>query len=163
MTKRFHNAAVLTENTVAQHSWGVAWFAYLLSPERPAARVLLAAMAHDLAEQITGDMPAPAKRLLGIRGMLADKENEVLRRFGMDFENELNEAEERIVGLADCMDGMLYCVKERQLGNRFIEYTFQKFHSYIVDLCTSDLEKEILSTLVQLWEEASGRPFNESE
>lgn len=163
MTKRFHNAAVLTENTVAQHSWGVAWFVYLLSCELPRAEVLLAAMAHDLAEQITGDMPAPAKRLLGIRGLLADKENEVLGQFHMDFENVLTVEEERIVGLADCMDGMLFCIKERQLGNRFIEYTFQKFHSYISEIVSSALEKEVLTTLVQLWEEASGRSFNESE
>ncbi len=159
--KRFHTAKVIQENTVAHHSCLVAWFIVLLSDEQPRAELLLAALAHDKAEQITSDVSAPAKRLLGIRKLLREKENEVLGRFGFEYEYLLTPDEERTLGLADAMDGMLFCISERMLGNRFIEYTFQKFHSYISNAVTTPKEQAVMSALTSLWEDAIDGNFNE--
>lgn len=163
MTKRFHNGAVLHENTVAHHSWGVLWFCYLLSDGyMPSAELLLAAAAHDMAEQVTGDMPAPAKRMLGIRPLLQEKENQVLGTFGLEFENLLSARELKMLGLADCMDGMLFCIRERMFGNRFIEFTFEKFHGYIRNEVETLADKKVLAALIQMWEDAIGGNYNES-
>jgi len=60
-TKRFHTADILTTQNVAEHSFGVAALVHILDP---AARkeVLLAALSHDLAEHLVGDIPSPVKR-----------------------------------------------------------------------------------------------------
>jgi 5'-deoxynucleotidase YfbR-like HD superfamily hydrolase len=161
MVKRFHNGATLQENTVAHHSWGVAWFCYLLANGNPTTNLLLSAMAHDMAEQITGDVPAPAKRLLGLRPLLHRKENEVLGQFGFEFEYALDEREKKILALSDCFDGMLYCIRERQMGNRFMDYTFAKFHSYVANDVETSTDRDVLKNLVQMFEDASGGPFAE--
>jgi 5'-deoxynucleotidase YfbR-like HD superfamily hydrolase len=153
MTKRFHNAAILHENTVGQHSWGVAWFCYLLS-DQPRVELILAALAHDMAEQITGDVPAPAKRLLGLQQLLHQRESEVLERFGFHF--QLTADEEKILHIADCMDGMMFCIRERMFGNRFIETVFYKFQSYVNTILVSDVQCNMFENLMDLWSEANG-------
>lgn len=59
---RYHAEPDAPRQTVAEHSWRVAVIAGSLYPDRPA--LVLAALYHDAAEGVTGDVPAPAKRYL---------------------------------------------------------------------------------------------------
>ena len=58
--KRWHTVTTIQQQTVAEHSWGVAMICRKLWPED---KVLMeAALCHDLGEGLTGDVPWPVKQ-----------------------------------------------------------------------------------------------------
>jgi 5'-deoxynucleotidase YfbR-like HD superfamily hydrolase len=157
MVKRFHNAATLQEQNIAAHSWSVAWFCYLLSFREPSANLLLAAMAHDMGEQFTGDNPAPAKRAMGLSEAFKSQEGVVLSSFEFEFEDRLSAEERRVLKVSDVFDGMLFCVRERMFGNKFVETTFNKFSGYAREYTKSTEDYDTLRALECMWEEAGGQ------
>ena len=138
--RRFHTIQTVAENTVGQHSHGVAMFCMLFEDGKPSAALLMKALTHDLAEQYTGDVPSPAKRALGIRQEFGVVEEQLLST--VDFSIEVTEHEEVVLKLADCADGMLFCAKERMLGNRskMIKAAYSNYRSY-VDTILDTLEQ----------------------
>lgn len=138
--RRFHTIQTVAENTVGQHSHGVAMFCMLLEDGKPSAGLLMKALTHDLAEQYTGDVPSPAKRALGIRQEFGMVEEELLAT--VDFSIDVTPHEEVVLKLADCADGMLFCAKERMLGNRskMIKAAYNNYRSY-VDTIFDELEQ----------------------
>lgn len=154
---RFHARPGLLQQTDAAHSWGVAMLVYLLSPVQPSVELLLAALTHDLAEQYTGDTPAPAKWALDIQADYAKLENDKLRQYGLDFSSLLTSNEVRILKLADTMDGLLHCCKEAALGNRTVRLIYSKWRSLAKDTVMSKTERELLQTINQVWKESNGR------
>ena len=129
--KRFHTTPTLQTNTVAHHSHGVAMLLWLLTNGTASADLLMAGLTHDLGEQVIGDIPAPAKREVGPAGMegLNLMERAALAGRGMAF--PLSPEDGRLLKIADCMDGMLFCISERRLGNESIVPILVKFDSYI--------------------------------
>lgn len=63
--QRYHvHAAGLFPQSVAEHSWRVAALLLRLWPDAP-RRLIVAALAHDLGEWFSGDVPYPAKAAVG--------------------------------------------------------------------------------------------------
>jgi 5'-deoxynucleotidase YfbR-like HD superfamily hydrolase len=124
-------------DTDAAHSFGVAMLCSLLvgvtsqGHTKASASLLMAALTHDLAEQFTGDVSAPAKRHLGMRQQLHDLEQQELRKYGLDYEQHLTVVELQALDLADCMDGLLYCCRELSLGNKNVQLVWRKYCSYV--------------------------------
>lgn len=59
--RRFHTVDI-PEQSLAAHSWGVALILVkLFETLPPPPELLILALTHDLAESLTGDVPAPAK------------------------------------------------------------------------------------------------------
>src|SRR6267378_8094848 len=54
-TQRMHCIPTIHPQSVAAHSFGVAWWCWLLTAGNPSANLLLAALAHDLPEHEVGD------------------------------------------------------------------------------------------------------------
>jgi 5'-deoxynucleotidase YfbR-like HD superfamily hydrolase len=155
--RRFHTVATVKDITVATHQHNVAHLCFLLTGIYVCTtRLLMAALSHDLAETVAGDIPSPTKRLLRVDQMLNTLEKSVLKDNGYEF--ELTEQERRILKLADLMAGMLECIHERQLGNRNVELPFLRFDNYIRNLlsahCT-DHEQAVFQGLQKLWVEAT--------
>lgn len=151
-TTRYHTLMTLQRETVSSHSFGVAWFVYFLDPYCRST-VLLAALAHDLAEHQVGDIPAPAKRELGIGEQMNALEDRLLRAAGFNFELDLEE--KRILKIADCAQGAMFCIRERSLGNRGVEVVFSRYMSYIAERSgLGKTETELVETLNQLWKDA---------
>ena len=148
-TRRFHTMRTITENTVAEHSWGVASFVYIMSDGQCSATVLMACLTHDVAERYVGDVPSPTKRALNIGESLGAIEDKVLHTAGFCF--ELTEQEARWLKLADYFDGMLYCIRERTLGNLGMRIVWERFRKYLLELNPAGLEAEILWTLDNAW------------
>ena len=149
---RYHTIRTLQQDSVGYHSFGVAWFVWFLRPESR-TMLIMAALAHDLAEHKTGDLPAPTKRELGIGPQFAALEEGILRHIGLHF--ELDKEEERILKLADCAQGALFCTRERSLGNRGVDVVWARYIEYIRErLMDEPKEQELLDTLLQLWQEA---------
>jgi 5'-deoxynucleotidase YfbR-like HD superfamily hydrolase len=91
---------------------------------------LVHAVAHDAAEHATGDIPSPTKRALGIRPQVDSFEAALMNSVGLELP-PLDEHNAHILKLADALDGVLYCLNERMLGNRLIEVVFRNFCHYV--------------------------------
>lgn len=146
--KRYHTVQMIKEDSVAQHSFGVAWFCYLLSGGGPSATLLIAAMAHDLAEQYTGDLPSPAKRQLKIGAQFRQYEQEIEQNNGVRC--LLSTEETRILKLADCMDGAARCAIELSMGNTHAKIIFERYISYVYEIGLVDSEIFLIAELYKL-------------
>src|SRR5579859_4805294 len=156
-TERFHTVPTLRNETVGHHSFGVAWFCWLLTPNnQPSRDLLLAAMAHDLPEWKTGDIPAPSKRHLKIRDQVQAMEEELMKELKLPLP-VLSELERRLLAMADIMDGLMACVRERQMGNRLIHEAWLNFSRYLLEevgLQADTIEHRVWQQIDELYNEA---------
>lgn len=137
LTTRCHTMPINHPQSVAAHSFGVAWWCWLLTGCAPSAMLLLAALAHDLAEHITGDIPSPAKALLGIGDLAQSVELKHMQEAGIAG-IVLTPQEEHVLKLADSLELAQHCLREKQMGNHHsrVAAMFYNISSYIVDLST---------------------------
>jgi 5'-deoxynucleotidase YfbR-like HD superfamily hydrolase len=114
----------------------------------------MAALAHDLPEGYLGDIPAPTKRNLGVNDRIAKMEAE------LDMEHmlpvfELSELESRLLKLADSLELLQHCVRERQLGNHTPELREMKSNvlEYANEVARTKFEAAAVNMLSNAWEE----------
>ena len=118
--KRMHMMTTLEPQTVAAHSYGVAWWCWLIMDGCPTLGLIMAALQHDVAEGVVGDIPSPTKKLLDSQ-TLATMEHDVLVKAELpDFGSLLGETQEIVLKTADILDLMQFCCKEAALGNRTV-------------------------------------------
>lgn len=129
-SKRFHTVDTIKHQEIANHSFGVAWFCELITEGAASKQLIMAALTHDLAEHIVGDIPSPAKRVLGIRDMYEKFEMDQLKANDLAQYMDLHSEEAAILKLADMLEGCMYCIRERRLGNRNVEICFNRFYTY---------------------------------
>ena len=127
--RRYHTVTTIVPETVGHHSHGVALLACMLYPGEPSARLMFAALVHDLAEHQVGDIPAPSKREFGIGEQINELESRLLSASGWGPQ-ELTDAEARALKLADIAQGALYCVEELQRGNTKMRIVLGRYLSY---------------------------------
>lgn len=143
-TRRFHGLPMLDYQRVDGHQYGVAMLVLLLIGDLVSAerKVLLleAALKHDLAEWVVGDMPAPSKRRMpdypegSFRQVFGSMEDGIMVEAGFPMIN-LSARDKRVLKLADAAEGVLHCIRERQMGNAHprLVYCFHEFWKYCVD------------------------------
>jgi 5'-deoxynucleotidase YfbR-like HD superfamily hydrolase len=158
VVRRFHQHPQLVDDTDGRHSHGVACLAALLCEGAPSANLLMAALFHDLGEQIAGDVPAPTKRHIRATFDLDLYEAHILRVKG--FEVTLEEAELRTLKLADALDGMLSCARERAMGNRTVHWVYTKWLLWLsTDFgALSSTELEAVNAVKSIYQESWSRP-----
>jgi 5'-deoxynucleotidase YfbR-like HD superfamily hydrolase len=120
---RYHTRPGIRPDTDAHHSHRVAMLCAILcgasdGRTRASAKLLMAALTHDLAEQLASDVNANAKNLLGIGAELSLLERTELDKWDLDYVQLLSEEELVVLHLADVFDRLLYCCRELALGNR---------------------------------------------
>ena len=142
--ERYHTVRTLQTETVGHHSFGVAMFCHLLLPES-SKDLILAALTHDLAEHRLGDIPSPAKKEYGIGEQVNELEEKLLRSVGLNF--ELLPEEKRALKLADIFQGMSFCLRELQLGNRKHEVIYRRYASYAESFVLCGEEKNLFELL----------------
>ena len=159
-TRRYHTWPVIREQNVAEHGAIVAilcsWLADIDDVELT-ANLAMAAVTHDWAEHVFGDMPAPTKRGLppvmigqkevSFRTMWNTMESENLIRHGLHWESRLTDTEKYILKLADAGEGCFRCILERSMGNRVLDPVYSGFRTYLKDLSKS-LAGELLQVYV---------------
>jgi len=143
--KRFHTKLTLQTETVGHHSHGVAMLCLLLEPVSR-RQLLVAALVHDLAEHITGDIPSPAKRRYGIGEQVSALEDELLRSVGLSMPM-LNSDEKRTLKFADIFQGMLFSAREISLGNSQMREVFDNYVSYAEAMQPTDRELNLLNII----------------
>lgn len=156
-TKRFHTADTLTEQSVGEHSFGVAWLVVLMHPTAR-KELILAALAHDLAEHIVGDVSSPTKRKYPALKVAVDEvEGAALSKIGLDFETYLTPHELKLLKTADMLDGMMFCVRERCMGSRTVCEIYKNFNAYVKEIQGLPPEAlELVAAIEQSWEKYNG-------
>jgi len=135
---RYHTAEVHFRQTIADHSFGVAWLCELLTEGTASKDLIMAALAHDLAEHMVGDIPSPAKRALGVGAQFDEYELAHLKANGLsNYAASLMPAELDVLKYADMIEGMHFCLRERRLGNVNVDVIFGRFLSYVHQLVLS--------------------------
>lgn len=143
--KRLHTVPTRAVQTVGQHTHGTMLFAAeLICHARNAGHtinaewVLMELLTHDAPELVTGDIPAPVKRRSeGLVQTLAVMEVNFYADLHIESE-ELSELERGIVKASDILDLMMFCIRERQMGNHHprIGVVMANVHSYLdAQLC----------------------------
>jgi 5'-deoxynucleotidase YfbR-like HD superfamily hydrolase len=170
-TRRFHaRRRLIHEQTVGEHSARVALLLIYLHErfrsldiesgisDAENLELVRHAILHDLGEQDSGDIPSPSKRALGIALTIDVIEREAVCKFGGIHVTPLpTEAMQTRFKLADCLDGMMTCVRERELGNRTLYKVFDVYLSYLEKLPLSPQERSLVKAVGDLWEAADER------
>lgn len=127
--ERFHIVPGVKTQSVAEHSWGVAVLCQALMPDC-SKDLILAAMFHDCAEFVTGDVPAVAKwNHPQLKPILDEIEAEVEAKWGIAI--ELNPEEKRMLKLCDAFEGMRYCISRRRCGEQGANWPFNKWAKHV--------------------------------
>lgn len=163
-TVRYHGLPMLDFQRIDAHSFGVAILTRILvpyaTPERR-ARLMEAALYHDLAEWKTGDIPAPTKRVIpGLRDACQKYEDELMAPLGLVV--DLDDRDSRVLKLADAAEGCLHCIYERYMGNSYIgPRGFYAFWSYLTEEqgIAGGVSSAWTTEAVAEWEEEGERPL----
>jgi len=147
---RYHTVHTLQRETVGHHSHGVAMLCVILDPYCSVG-LLRAALLHDLAEHVTGDIPSPAKRIYGIGAQVSDLEHDLLFKADMAMP-WLAGYEDRTLKLADLAQGALFCARELSLGNSKMRAVFDRYMSYAEDLELVGRERELFKIVKEMAE-----------
>lgn len=142
---RYHTVTTLVRETVGHHSHGVAALALLIKPDASRS-LLLAALFHDLAEHMTGDIPSPAKREYGIGEQVTQLENRLMLEAGIVMP-ELSAEEERVLKLADIAHGALYCCREVCMGNQPMKDIYHRYVGYAEQMLLRGRERELFNII----------------
>tara|TARA_R110000851_G_scaffold96792_2_gene209954 strand:- start:34716 stop:35207 length:492 start_codon:yes stop_codon:yes gene_type:complete len=144
---RFHQVTGMTQQTIAQHSWGVSLLCQHLMPEC-SKDLILAALTHDCTELVTGDIPAPAKWAYPeLKSVLDEIEEITEKEWGINF--DLPTYEKRMLKLCDALEGMNYCIQRREVGELEAAIVFGKWANHIVEKFTlSEQEHDMFDNLI---------------
>ena len=144
---RYHTVRTLQSETVGHHSHGVALLCQMIWPECP-KDLLIMALTHDLAEHRTGDIPAPAKKEYKIGDMVNELEEKLLKSVGFDV--LMTDKCKRVLKLADIFQGMIFCAREIQLGNKRQEIIMKRYEGYAEAFVLVGREAELFKFIKEL-------------
>ena len=121
--KRWHTVTTIQQQTVAEHSWGVAMICRKLWPED---KVLMeAALCHDLGEGLTGDVPWPVKQANFVfKKHLDEIEGDEQERLGCSV--LLTSQQKNRLKVADMLEMICFAVEEIELGNKNMQEVFNR-------------------------------------
>jgi len=146
--KRFHTIPTINEETVGQHSFGVAMVVLAITEQKASTTLLRAALFHDMAEGITGDTPFTSKAAFPmVKYALAAVEEDWEKQNG--FHIELDERDRNTLKWADMIQLLLYCKMQRDLGNRNMDRVFTNGITFLATLKPEGKSTEILNWLIE--------------
>jgi len=117
--KRYHTRDTIHSQNNAEHSFGVASIVAIIS-EDCSKDLLLHALWHDVHECKTGDIPAPAKwRWPQLKNVLTKIEKELESQ--ISFMPKISDKENSILKMADCLETIVFCIKEKRFGNTHLD------------------------------------------
>lgn len=142
--RRYHTEPVMHAQNVGEHTYGVMWLVLLLTDNQASRDLLVAALMHDAPEHSTGDVPAPTKRLGGIKVAFDTLEDEVLEKLHLKYP-ELTVTEQRTLKMADILEGALFCAGEVRRGNRDMGTSLANYIAYAHSLHPQGVALEIIT------------------
>lgn len=169
--------------TLAEHTTDTAILAHTLAliaqevtgtPVRPEV-IAVAALYHDAAEIVTGDVPTPVKykneRILSAyRALEAESEELLLNQLppalrppmaGYITGRALSEAEGRILKAADRLSALIKCIEEVQAGNREFTAALQEQKAALTEMHCPEVDyflERMLPCYTQNLDELTSQP-----
>lgn len=144
---RYHCEPVLRNQSVGEHTYGVMWLIMLMTNGLPSAQLLSAALMHDMHEYVTGDVPAPTKKLAGVKGLFDNMEASIEKSVNFEMPTLLPE-EEWLLKMADVLEGLAFCAFELRQGNREIFDCFRNYADYARKQLATAPSKNIVASLI---------------
>ena len=146
--KRFHTLPTIGEvQSVSAHSWNVTLLINELFPDC-GKQLLLAAMYHDVAEVIIGDMPATTKwKYPELAEVLSQAERKVEEELNIQF--ALTEREKIILKMCDMLELVLYSAEQLKMGNLYYEEVLSNGIRYLIDKYSNYNEFAIISSVLK--------------
>lgn len=118
--RRFHTVQVIGDQNLGHHSHRVCLILRYLLGGEVSSHLMWAALFHDLAESVTGDIPAQAKWASEeLNGVISDWETEWHGDHGSWV--KLRDDEQLLLSIADKLELVLFCTEQMMLGNRHME------------------------------------------
>jgi len=158
--RRFHTHRTLHQQTVGEHGASVCLLLYLMTRGACRKELFVAALLDDLAEYYTGDIPSPFKRSVpGLRDRVHDVGDIWLADRGL-VPPQLTEQERGLLKLADSMDGLLFCAREVEIGNRKMLAVGDTFLGYVSELLQGNLSehRHFAENVIRIWNRAARTP-----
>lgn len=151
--QRFHCRALIRPENVAEHTFNLVNLLMVIGGRELHPRLLMAAFLHDMGEYATGDIPSPVKKALGkeAQTILEFKEAQHVDIIhdGV-FNTLLTNGEEKLLQLADNLDGMLKATEEYRMGNYEVRTMALRYMEYVMELMgeVKDYDLETVGELV---------------
>jgi 5'-deoxynucleotidase YfbR-like HD superfamily hydrolase len=114
--ERYHSVHGVQTQCCAEHVWGVLVILHHIWSDA-SRELLLAALYHDAAEVITGDIPAPTKRIPQVREGISDLETAFMIRFRFPSETDISQEDHYRLKCADYLELCWTCVQQRGAAN----------------------------------------------
>ena len=111
---RYHQVPTVGQDSVAQHSWGVAMLICQLKMS-PSKELIMSALSHDLGERWAGDIPAPVKWRIDMTE-IEDLEKDV--RTALGFGQYLGDQDTWWLKCCDMLECFLYSHEQIAMGNK---------------------------------------------
>jgi 5'-deoxynucleotidase YfbR-like HD superfamily hydrolase len=115
---RWNGVPTIKGQMVDAHSFHVMWIALWLVnrleiSKHVVTNLLIYCLLHDEPEAVTGDLPSPSKKVIG----------DVLKQWELsrDFAVPVDDLTRYIAKAADCLEALMFCFEEQELGNRSLE------------------------------------------
>jgi 5'-deoxynucleotidase YfbR-like HD superfamily hydrolase len=108
----------------------------------------MAAMYHDVAEVIIGDMPATTKwKYPDLAEVLAQAEQKVEQELNLQF--ALSEREKIILKMCDMLELVLYSAEQLKMGNNYYEEVLSNGIRYLIDKYSNYNEFTVVSNILK--------------
>lgn len=148
--RRFHIAPIIGEQTLAEHQYHVAMLCYWLwreaYQEEPSMHLMMVALTHDLPEQYTGDMPANVKRDSILKERMDALEEEFVEQYALGW--PLTDEEKLVLKWADTLEGLLFCLEQKRLGNTNLGLIVSRWLSWARKLPHCAPAEELMKNIV---------------
>lgn len=143
LVKRYHTIDTIKTETVAEHSFIVAALVIFLggTPTDVAESLF-----HDMAEQVTGDLPSTLKASGFNTSELSNVEEAI-----MDFHDlpKVTANSKRVIKIADILSGLLFCNRELSMGNKNLSVVKDNYTSYLAALSPfSEKEGSVITGVI---------------
>jgi len=139
--RRYHTNPVIKDQDLAAHSWGVAMIIREIMPGN--LHLIEAALTHDLAESVTGDIPYTGKKKYP---KLKQTSIEAEREFAMvnGTPLHLTPVEQRCLSWADMFECYLFATREVEMGNNLMRYVADTAKEALVEMGPPNKEADKL-------------------
>lgn len=144
--KRYHTIDLLVPETVGHHSANMAVLVTMIYPECT-LEMLKWALLHDIAEQWTGDVPAPAKWASpALKSALDELESRMLSEYAIGLA-DLGSHERAVLKQADMLDLCFKMAEEVAMGNTTAKPLLKRGLKYLADHNPLPITRELMRTI----------------
>lgn len=144
--KRYHVKRTHRTQTIAEHTFCMLMLVKQVAPHMDKSALYPAILHHDLPELMTGDVPAPIKRVHPELGPLMDSIERDLHPLYQEF--NLTQEEAALLKWADRMELVLWCLEEFRLGNTYVKPTVARGLGWIIAAYLPSCAKQLTDEVV---------------